>query len=177
MSFVTVNAAAPAAVLWDIENFLCDEFYQKLHVPPVLRMWKKARTLLVRRKIVPFMGCLVAAVARNWRTPSFEHLRMGLEERGIDLLVSPTEGREAADRALRRAAYERFGTTDAASHLNSLVLMSGDNDFAPFLEKMRRRHGYRIVVIKPWLAQSRQLRHSADLVLSLRGMTDFVHAP
>lgn len=139
------------AVFWDIEN--C--------APP-----SKMKGTLVERKLreaIREMGPIRQIFAYAEQSGFPEDLRMELQRSGIHLIDAP-HGRHGKDVADQMIITDMFVFAMENPAPQTIVIVSGDIDFAYPLAKLRQRE-YKIVLVIPPVGANRVLKMQADIVL------------
>lgn len=141
----TTGVASEAAVFVDYENVLL-HFRERYHNPPHLHhfCYEMVRALLAHLKHSHQLG-----VSRAWAFADFERLPAGglhlLARNGVEAIYvrGGAEHKNAAD---LRLCVEAMATCHTAPAVSTFVLMSGDGDYMPLVQYLRRQ-GRRVILV------------------------------
>ncbi|CAA0807523.1 Putative endonuclease or glycosyl hydrolase [Striga hermonthica] len=127
----------PVAILWDIEN--CP-------VPSDVRPEDVAGNIRMALRVHPIIRGAVTMFSAYGDFNSFpRRLREGCQRTGVKLVDVPNGRKDAADKAI---LVDMFLFALDNSPPSSIVLISGDVDFAPALHILGQR-GYTVVLVIP----------------------------
>ncbi|MQL89943.1 hypothetical protein Taro_022506 [Colocasia esculenta] len=127
----------PVAILWDIEN--CP-------VPSDVRAEDVAGNIRMALRVHPVIKGAVTAFAAYGDFNSFpRRLREGCQRTGVKLVDVPNGRKDAADKAI---LVDMFLFALDNPPPSSILLISGDVDFAPALHILGQR-GYTVILVIP----------------------------
>ncbi|KAK6121551.1 hypothetical protein DH2020_044704 [Rehmannia glutinosa] len=132
-----VSSEGPVAILWDIEN--CP-------VPSDVRPDDVAVNIRMALKVHPVINGAVTVFSAYGDFNAFpRRLREGCQRTGVKLVDVPNGRKDAADKAI---LVDMFLFALDNRPPSSIVLISGDVDFAPALHILGQR-GYNVILVIP----------------------------
>ncbi|GLJ47101.1 hypothetical protein SUGI_0994650 [Cryptomeria japonica] len=133
----TKAAMGPVAILWDIEN--CP-------VPSEVRAEEVAGNIRVALRVHPAIRGAVKLFSAYGDFNNFPRkLREGCQRTGVNLIDVPNGKKDAADKAILVDMF-LFALDNPSP--STILLISGDVDFAPALHKLGQR-GYTVALVIP----------------------------
>jgi hypothetical protein len=137
-----------SAIFWDLEN-----------CPPAKGTDSVAIISLIREKLIEYGPIKqIQGYADLSRIP--DYLKSSLQSSGVHLIDVPSTRKDAADKMMI-SDLVMFAVDNPAPQ--TLILISGDQDFAYPVAKLRLR-GYKIIVIVPPGGAAEGLKRQADRV-------------
>ncbi|KAG0464370.1 hypothetical protein HPP92_020439 [Vanilla planifolia] len=131
------NLYGPLAILWDIEN--CP-------VPSDVRPEDVAGNILMALRVHPLIAGAVKTFSAYGDFNAFpRRLREGCQRTGVKLVDVPNGRKDAADKAI---LVDMFLFALDNQPPSSIMLISGDVDFAPALHILGQR-GYTVILVIP----------------------------
>ncbi|XP_010548004.1 PREDICTED: uncharacterized protein LOC104819571 [Tarenaya hassleriana] len=131
------SAGGPVAILWDMEN--CP-------VPSGVRPEDVAGNIRMALRLHPAINGAVVAFSAYGDFNSFpRRVREGCQRTGVKLVDVPNGRKDAADKAI---LVDMFLFALDNRPPSSIVLISGDVDFAPALHILGQR-GYNVILVVP----------------------------
>lgn len=127
--------SGPVAILWDIEN--CP-------VPGEVNAEDVARNIRIALRDQPHIGAVTMFSAYGDFNHFPKKVREGCQRTGVNLIDVPNGKKDAADKAILVDMF-LFALDNPCS---TIVLVTGDVDFAPALHKLGQR-GYVVILVIP----------------------------
>ncbi|KAI8554024.1 hypothetical protein RHMOL_Rhmol05G0065100 [Rhododendron molle] len=147
------SSQGPVAILWDIEN--CP-------VPRDIRLEDVAGNIRMALRVHPIIkGAVTLFSAYGDFNPFPRRLREGCQRAGVKLVDVPNGRKDAADKAI---LVDMFLFALDNPPPSSIMLISGDVDFAPALHILGQR-GYTVILVIPsWVGVSSALSNAGRFV-------------
>ncbi|GMI88244.1 hypothetical protein like AT2G15560 [Hibiscus trionum] len=142
----------PVAILWDIEN--CP-------VPSDVRPEDVAGNIRMALRVHPVIKGVVVMFSAYGDFNAFpRRLREGCQRTGVKLIDVPNGRKDAADKAI---LVDMFLFALDNPPPSSIMLISGDVDFAPALHILGQR-GYTVILVIPGIGVSSALSNAGNFV-------------
>ncbi|KAK8698923.1 hypothetical protein V6N13_115026 [Hibiscus sabdariffa] len=142
----------PVAILWDIEN--CP-------VPSDVRPEDVAGNIRMALRVHPVIKGVVVMFSAYGDFNAFpRRLREGCQRTGVKLIDVPNGRKDAADKAI---LVDMFLFALDNPPPSSIMLISGDVDFAPALHILGQR-GYTVILVIPGVGVSSALSNAGNFV-------------
>ncbi|RWS29208.1 meiosis arrest female protein 1-like protein [Leptotrombidium deliense] len=146
------DACRPIGIFWDIEN--CRVPKNKSATDLVLKIRNNVVKRHQCREFEFFCGCDTSTLQK--------HVCEELNRAGVTVAHVPSSSKNAADEKLKEQMTKFVDTHGSKA---TVVLISGDINFAPTLRGFRDRIGVRVILI-----------HSNAVAHELKNCADFVHS-